>query len=446
MDLAALPHSVDGEQCTLGSILIEPEAIDAVADFLRPEHFYTPVNQTTYRAMLALKARGVPCDYTMVSDELDRIDRNPPEAWFVHLSRLCNAVPTSVNVEYYARLVERTAIMRDLIKAGGKLAALGYSDTVEVPDALAKADAIVRELTGAHSPKDGPQTIGPVVTEYLHQIEGNIDEATGEIAELKPRAATGFTGLDNLIGGFQRSDLVIVAARPSHGKTALALSLLRNASVQGDAVTLLFSVEMSRWQIAGRMLSMEALCDGTRLRNGTPWPSESQSLEIAEEALSAALIYVDDTPSIRLGDLLGKARRLAATTQPSLIVVDYLQLVRAQEGGMNRVQEIGAISRALKGLARELDTTVIALSQLSRAVEGRPSKVPVLADLRDSGDIEQDADMVLMLYRAGQYDAMLANQGTTEVHVRKNRNGPTGSCKLFFNQNYTRFFDEGSYP
>lgn len=429
------PHNTEAEECVLGSLLIDPEAIEAVASLLKPEDFYHPRHRDIYGAMLHLYQRRQPTDFVMVCDELERGDLLERVGGVGYLARILTVVPTSVHVEYYARIVQRTAIMRRLIAAAGRIAAIGYEDGAEVSSALERAEQELFAVTQLRVTRDFLH-IRDVLAEYLQQIQTGI-----EVEAARAAVPTGFYHLDRILGGFQRSDLIILAARPSLGKTALALNIARNAAVRFNMTTAIFSVEMSRLQIAQRFLCTESGVDSVRVREGRLNEVELRKLSAAVETLSRSPIYVDDTPAISITDLRAKARRLHAEQPLDLIIVDYLQLV----GGSvpeNRVQEISEVSRSLKALARELHVPVLALSQLSRAVESRSPHIPMLSDLRDSGSIEQDSDVVIFIYREDVYDRDSDRRGLADLYIAKHRNGPTGMVTLRFLESSTQFIDD----
>lgn len=428
------PHNTEAEESVLASLLIDPEAIESVASFLRPTDFYHPRNRDIYAAMLRLFDRRQPTDFVMVCDELGRTGELEPVGGLGYLSRLLTVVPTPIHVEYYGRIVERTAVMRQLIGVAGRIAAIGYEDPPDARAALDQAEQELFRVTQRKVARDF-QHIREVLAEYLEQIQ-----PAGAAAPTRPGVPTGFIDLDRLLGGLQRSDLIILAARPTIGKTALALNVARNAAVRFNLSVGIFSVEMSRSQVAQRFLSTESGVDSTRIREGRLMETEIRSLGEALNVLSAAPIYIDDTPSIGITELRGKARRLHAENPLQLVIVDYLQLVRGASIE-NRVQEISEISRSLKALARELELPVLAVSQLSRAVEGRASHIPVLSDLRDSGTIEQDSDVVVFIYREDIYDRESERKGEVDLYVAKHRNGPTGRVSLGFEERTTRFVD-----
>ena len=425
------PHNTEAEESVLASLLIDPEAIETVATFLHASDFYHPRNRDIYSAMVRLFERRQPTDFVMVCDELERANQLEAVGGIAYVSRLLTVVPTPIHVEYYAGVVERTSVMRQLIGVAGRIAAIGYEDPSDTRNAMDQAEQELFRVTQRRVDRDF-RHVRDVLDEYLDQIHVGDDKD-----RLRSGAMSGFVDLDRLLGGFQNSDLIVMAARPSVGKTALALNIARNTAVRFNLTTAIFSVEMSASQVAQRLLTTESGVDSTRMREGRLNEVDLRSLSEAQRTLSAAPIYIDDTPSIGITELRGKARRLHAEHPLSLIIVDYLQLVRG--GADNRVQEISEVSRLLKALARELDVPLIAVSQLSRAVEGRAGHVPMLSDLRDSGTIEQDSDVVIFIYREEMYDQASEAHKQVELLIAKHRNGPTDKISLGFDQRTTRF-------
>jgi len=429
------PHNVEAEEALLGSLLIDRDAIERVAAYLRPEDFYRQANATIYAAMLAIHERREPIDFTLLCDELSRTGKYDEVGGLAYLSALVNAVPTSLHVEHYAQVVTRTALLRRLIVAAGKIAAIGYDETLDPDTALEKAEQVLLAVAQRRSTRDF-EPISRILEEYVEQLQV-VREGEDRIRYGVP---TGFVDLDKITGGLQRSDLILLAARPSVGKTSLALSIAHNAAVRFRATVGVFSLEMSKLQIAQRLLSTEAGVDVARLRLGRLSEIELRRLSHALGVLAEAPIYIDDTPGISITELRAKARRLHADVGLDLLVVDYLQLVTAS-ARENRVQEISEISRSLKALARELHVPVLALSQLSRAVETRSPHIPMLSDLRESGSLEQDADVVLFIYRDDVYNRDSDRKGIADIYIAKHRNGPTGQISLLFMEKTTRFVD-----
>jgi len=433
------PQNPEAEEAVLGSLLMDPEAVGKVASFLKPEDFYRERNGVIFSAMLEIYDRHQPVDFLTVSDELKRMGRYEEVGGLGYLSHLIGVVPTAIHVEHYARIVERTAVKRRLISAAGKIAAVAYDDTLDLDTTLEKAEQLLFDVSQRRVSR-GFEPLGAILGDYLEEME--LRAADGEGRRGVP---TGYIELDKYTGGLQRSDLIIVAARPSMGKSTWALNIVQNAAVRHRATCAIFSLEMSKQQLAHRLLCSESGVDATKLRLGMINDAEQRKLHHAFELLSEAPIYIDDTPSINLAELRSKARRLHAEVGVDMVVVDYLQLVTTGRGGDNRVQEISEISRSLKALARELNAPVIALSQLSRAVEARTPHIPMLSDLRESGSIEQDADVVLFIYREEMYNKDTDKKGIADIILAKHRNGPTGQFPLLFLSSSTRFVDLEAY-
>ncbi len=428
------PHNLEAEQSLLGSLLIDRDAIIRVAASVKPEDFYANANGAIYRAVLDLYNRREPTDLVTLSDELARRDQLDGVGGAAYLASLVNAVPTAVHVEYYGRIVERTATLRRLIDAGGQIVAIGYQDGIDTEDALDAAERAIFTVSQQRQTKDF-LSISDVLEELFDQVDllrQNRSRVSG--------VPTSYHDFDELTGGLQKSDLVILAARPSMGKTALALGMAYGAAITHGKTVGIFSLEMSATQLVQRLLSMETGINSHRLRMGDVDEGEFERMVRAIGRLSEANIFIDDQASASIMDVRSKARRLQAEHGLDLIVVDYLQLMAGRRTE-NRVQEISEISRGLKGLARELDVPVLALSQLSRAVETRSDHRPMLSDLRESGSIEQDADLVLFIYREDKYDQETEKQGVAEIIVAKHRNGPVGSINLRFFDGTARFAD-----
>jgi replicative DNA helicase len=428
----AIPFDIQAERATLGSILLERDAIVAIAASLPAEFFYLEKHALIYEAMLACYNRREPPDIATVAAELRRQEQLDLVGGLALLSELAAEVPTAVHIEYYARTVERTAILRRLIEVGGKISALGYDQTRALEETIDKAEA---ELF-AVSQRRGNQNfvhIGRIVNQLFTQIE-TLQERRGEVIGV----ATGYYELDELTGGLQPSDLLILAARPSVGKTSLALSLAYNVAFLNNGTVGIFSLEMSRDQLVQRILSMHTGIDMQQLRTGNLRTDELNLVLEGMGVLSELPIYIEDTPGLSITEVRSRARRLHAEAGVDLIMIDYLQLMQGRRSD-NRVQEVSEISRGLKGLARELNVPVLALSQLSRAVEGRTSHIPMLSDLRESGSIEQDADIVMFIYREELYDQETDKKGIAEIHMAKHRNGPLGRIPLRFDAKTTRF-------
>ena len=376
-----LPQNIEAECGVLGSIIIDPEAIVQVSDFLHADDFYRDAHHTIYEVILQLYEEHEPADFITICDELERRNKLEEVGGASYITSLINQVPTSGNVEFYARIVERTAILRRLIHAAGQIAAIAYEEG-DAEIALDKAEQLIFNISQRHARSDFSH-MRDVLAEYMNKLD-KLHERRGSIVGVP----TGFTDLDRLTGGLQKSDLIVLAARPGIGKTSLALSLAHNTALKYHNSIAVFSLEMSKDQLAQRLLSMDARIDQQRLRTGIIEEDEWDRIVYAMDTLSESNIWIDDTAGISTMEMRSKARRLQAEHGIDLIIVDYLQLMQATIGGRrneNRVQEISEISRSLKGLARELNVPVLALAQLSRAVESRQSKVPQLSDLRESG-------------------------------------------------------------
>jgi replicative DNA helicase len=378
-----LPANIDAERATLGSVLINREAIIAIAPWLPATAFYLEKHAWIYEAMLACYNARIPPDIRTVSDELRRQDRLDGIGGIPYLADLVDSVPTSYHVEFYARIIERTSLLRQLINAGGKIAALGFEENEDLEDVLDKAEATLFEVSQRRSNQDFVH-IGQIIDTYYEQIN-YLQEHHGEVVGIP----TGFRDMDEITGGLQRSDLIILAARPSVGKTSFALSLAYNVATISQASVGVFSLEMSREQLVQRLLSLDTGINVHSLRTGHMRDTELQMLMEAMGRLASSPIYIEDTPGLNVMEVRSKARRLQSEAGVDVIIIDYLQLLAGRRSD-NRVQEVSEISRGLKALARELNVPVIALSQLSRAVEGRTSHVPMLSDLRESGCLTGD--------------------------------------------------------
>ncbi|MCL4499405.1 MAG: replicative DNA helicase [Chloroflexi bacterium] len=429
-----VPHNLEAEEATLGCLLIDRDAIIKVASFLRPEDFFSERNGVLYRVRLDLYDHQRPGDFVTICDELERRGQLEAVGGAAYVSSLVSAVPTAVHIEHYAHIVERTAIMRRLISAAGQIAALGYEDRADVTETLDEATQILyrvaeRRLSQEFTP------LSVALTRYFEQID-YIHQHKGEILGVP----AGFADLDKLTGGFHPSDLIILAGRPAVGKTALALTVARNAAVRFHQPVAIFSLEMSTDQLVQRLLSSEANVDSQRLRNGYVDDYEWRRISEALGVLSEAPIYIDDTAGLSALELRTKARRLKSEADIRMIIVDYLQLMQGR-GLDNRVQEVAEISRGLKVLARELSVPVIALSQLSRAIEHRQDHRPLLSDLRESGSIEQDADIVMFVHREELYNTATEKLARADIIIAKHRNGPIAEIPMRFFPNQTKFAD-----
>ena len=440
-----LPHNLEAEEAVIGSLLIDGECFARVVPILQPADFYRERNQLCFGAAQAMFQRDEAIDQLTLAGELARTERLDAVGGMAYLSHLVSITPTSVHSEDYAEIVSRTSTMRKLIDAAAQISALGYNDTDDMEGTLRQAEDALFAVRGA-GPTRGFIPLRQIYDQYLQDRAG----AAEPLLDSGGPVMSGYADLDELLGGIQRSDMVILGARPSLGKSALALNICLNAARNGSTSGI-FSLEMSREQLAMRILSSEAEVDSHRLRLDLTTFAEQQRIIDAIGRLSDLPVYIDDTPYQSLVEMRSKARRLSLERGVDLLVVDYLQLVQGQGRGYsaNRVQEISEISRSLKALARDLDVGLVACSQLSRLVENRPSHRPLLSDLRDSGSIEQDADVVMFIHREDVYiteeeweqqrPGQPYPEGIAEIIVAKHRNGPTGNIHLRFHNNLVRF-------
>ncbi len=429
------PQNTEAEASLLGAILIDADAIVKIADIVSAVDFYDERHQRIYEATQQLYEKHSPIDVLTLSDQLKGMGLLDMVGGASYLTELTNFVPTAAHVEQYAEIVAQKALRRRLIQASQDIVGLGYDEKQSLQQLIEDAEARLFEVSNRHVKQDitSLETILSESFDRLDELHKDKNKIRG--------VPTGFKDLDNILAGLQRSDLFILAARPSMGKTALALNLAHNVALQSKQPVLLFSLEMSKEQLVDRMLAMESGVDAWALRTGNLTDADFEKLGQAMGSLSEAQIYIDDTPGITVSDLRTKARREAHQRPLGLVIVDYLQLM---SGGMrfgdgNRVQEISEISRGLKGIARELNVPLIALSQLSRSVESRSPQIPQLADLRESGSIEQDADVVAFIYREDYYNPETDRRNVTDILIKKHRNGPTGGIELYFDKEKQRF-------
>jgi replicative DNA helicase len=440
------PHDIEAEEALLGSLLIDPDAILKVVTSLKADDFFDEIHAAIYAACVALYQRSEAINQITVAHELMRLGHLEYVGGAAFLSHLIGAVPTSLHAEYYGNIVERMSVMRRLIAAGGRIAAIGYEAGPDIDASLSQAEDALFKVRMRENSRDFV-SIRDVLGKYFDQAGRADDESAAGIPSIK----TGFAGLDGLLGGLQRSDLIVLAARPSLGKTTLALDIARRAALQQKACVALFSLEMSAESVVQRMLAAQADVDFWQVRLGKFFEVEERKVMEASGSLSETAIFVDDSPQTGTMAIRSKAKRLAFERHLDLVIVDYLQLIEGEGRKETRVQELSQITRSLKLLARELDVPVVAVSQLSRAVEWRTSHIPQLADLRESGTIEQDADIVVFIYREDKYvseeewnrlhDIMGEPypKGIADIVVAKHRNGPLGQIKLRFVDRSVRF-------
>ncbi len=429
------PQNIEAEMSVLGSLMLDKDAIIKVGDFIKPEDFYKDANRIIYEAMLELYESREPIDLLSLSNRLEEKKQLEEIGGSSYLTNLVNTVPTASNIIYYAKIVQKKSLLRKLISAAGEIIELGYKESEDVEKVLDEAEQRLFQV----SQKYVKQDFIPLKS-ILESAFNRIDELHKGDKSIRG-VPTGFADLDNLLAGFQKSDLIILASRPSVGKTSLALDLARNISKKKIPVGI-FSLEMSSDQLVDRMLAAEARVDAWRIRTGRLRSDEDNDdfAKIGEAmgVLSEVPIFIDDTASANVMEMRTLARRLQAEHNLGLIIIDYLQLMEGRTSN-NRVQEVSEISRALKSIARELNIPVLALSQLSRAVENRSPQIPRLPDLRESGSIEQDADVVLFLYREDREKPDTPNKNVVQIIVAKHRNGPLGQVSLYFNDNITSF-------
>jgi replicative DNA helicase len=431
-----LPQNLDAELSVLGASMLTPNVIPAVSEIIRPHYFYRQGHQRIFEVIEDLFSRGEPVDPITVSEQLANKASLEAVGGRAFIHSLVTAVPAATNARYYAEIVRENYYLRSLIKVGGEITEMGYRREHTPVELIDRAEQMVFAISESRVAGEF-EPIGELITESFSELERLMTEGHRTTG-----CQTGFRDLDTMVGGFQPSNLIILAARPSMGKTALALNIARNVAVDQQQGVAIFSLEMSKAEVVNRMMCSEARVDSWRVRRGALQPRDWSQLAQACTPLHTAPIYIDDSASVTLMEIRAKARRLKAQHKNlGLIIVDYLQLMMGGAGAENRQQEISQISRGLKILARELEVPVLALSQLSRQVEQRAGNRPVLSDLRESGAIEQDSDVVMFIYRDEVYNRDSPDKGTAELIIGKQRNGPIGDVKMAFVSNYTRFAD-----
>ncbi len=432
----APPKSTEAEASLLGAIIIDPEAIVKIADKVKATDFYDKKHERIYEAMVDLYDRHSAIDVLTLSDQLKNKGYMDSIGGSSYLTELTNFVPTATHVEQYADIVSQKALRRRLISASKEITGLGYDESKQLRDLIEEAETRLFNVSQQHIKQDviSLETILADSFDRLDELHKDKEKIRG--------IPSGFKDIDNMLAGFQRSDLVVLAARPSMGKTAMALNFAHHIAVNESLPVLIFSLEMSKEQLVDRLLSIDSGVDAWALRTGNLADTDFEKIGQAMGSLGEAPIFIDDTPSITISDLRTKARREAHKRELGLIIIDYLQLM---SGGFrigsdfNRVQEISEISRGLKGVARELDVPILALSQLNRSVENRNPQIPQLADLRESGSIEQDSDVVMFIYREEFYNPETDRKKLADLFVKKHRNGPVGGLELYFETDKQRF-------
>lgn len=435
MDLGRVPpHDEEAEQAVLGSMMTDKDAVTKAIEVLKPEDFYRDDNKTIYKAMLTIYAKAEPIDIITIKDELTSLGKLDAIGGLQYLVSLPVKVPTTANVEKYIKIVEEKSILRSLIKTSNELVEIGYNQNQDVEKLMDSAEKKIFDLMQRKSQK-GYASIQEILLdsfEQLEQLYNKKQHITG--------VSSGFIDLDNKTAGFHKSDLVLIAARPAMGKTALALNMATNAAIKANTPVVIFSLEMSKEQCANRILCSQAMVDSEKVAKGNITDEEWSKLAIASGELSeSAGIFIDDGAETNIATIRAKCRKLKNEKKIGLVVIDYLQLIQGSGNAKGREQEIAEISRSLKILAKEIEVPVIALSQLSRGPESRPDHRPMLQDLRESGSIEQDADMVMFIYRDDYYNPETDKKNIAEVIIAKHRAGPTGTVELLWMPNYTKF-------
>lgn len=429
------PQNLEAEASLLGSILIDADAIVKVADAVQPDDFYDSRHKHIYEAMISMYEKHGPIDVLTLSDALKGSGMLDLIGGPGYLTELTNFVPTASHAEKYADIISQKGTRRRLIRAASDIVSLGYDEAKSLQELIEGAESGLFQVSERHVKQDIAS-----IEDILSVSFDRLDELHKDKSKIRG-IPTGYTDLDAMLAGLQRSDLIILAARPSMGKTAFVLNLAQNIATKAGEPVLLFSLEMSKEQLVDRMLAAEAGVDAWNLRTGNLTDNDFEKIGVAMGSLSEAQIFIDDTPGITVSDMRTKARREAHQRPLGIVIVDYLQLMsggtRFSSDG-NRVQEISEISRGLKGIARELNVPVIALSQLSRSVESRNPQIPQLADLRESGSIEQDADVVAFLYREDYYNPETDRKNIMDVFIKKHRNGPVGGIELYFDREKQR--------
>lgn len=437
MDLGKIPpHDIEAEQAILGCMLTDKDSVISAVEILKEDAFYREDNRAIYSAILSLYSRSEPIDIITVKAELTEQGNIERVGGLEYLASLPERVPTTANVEKYIKIVDEKAMLRRLINTSNELIALGYDETEDVDNIMDMAEKKVFELAQKKNTK-GYSSIKDVLVESYAKLE-ELYNSKGKLSGIP----TGFKDLDSITSGLHNSDLLIVAARPAMGKSAFAINLAANVAIKAKKGVVIFNLEMSKDQVGNRILCSEALVDSNKIRTGLLEDNDWMKLASALTTLSDAPIYIDDTAGISITEIRAKCRKLKLEKDIGLIVIDYLQLIQGNAGkNASREQEISGISRSLKILAKELNVPVIALSQLSRSVESRTDKRPMLSDLRESGAIEQDADIVIFLYRDDYYNQDSEKKNVAEVILAKHRGGSTGTVEMAWLPSYTKFAD-----
>ncbi|MDW7667767.1 MAG: replicative DNA helicase [Bacillota bacterium] len=427
------PHSIEAEHTLLGSILIDKEALEVAINKLKGEFFYYDGNKEIFEAAKKLSYDNMPVDLLTITEELKKRNKLEQVGGVDYLAGLADNVYSPKNAKAYCKIIEEKAITRSVIKAANEILSKGYQDEEEVKSLIELAEKRIFDISQQRERRDFSH-MKDIVLDVFNLLEERANH-DGSMTGL----TTGFQDIDHMTAGLQKSDFILIAARPSMGKTAFALNLALNAAVKDKANVAIFSLEMAKEQLVQRIVSMESLVESNKLRSGQLEGDDWDKITRASSRISEANIYIDDTPGITLFEVQSKCRRLSAQNGLDLVVIDYLQLMEGEGRSESRQQEISSLSRGLKGLAREMSCPVISLSQLSRAPEQRQDHRPILSDLRESGAIEQDADVVMFLYRDEYYHEDTEKRGVAEVKIAKHRNGPTGTVELSWVERFTKF-------
>ncbi|NBI29206.1 replicative DNA helicase [Chengkuizengella marina] len=427
------PQNIEAEQAVLGAILLDSEALIAALEIIKEDDFYKTSHQRIFETIISLGEDQEPIDLVTVTARLQDQQWLEDVGGVSYLSELANAVPTSANIDYYARIIEEKSILRKLIRTATQIVSNGYTSSEDISNLLGEAEQKILEISNRRQ-NNGFVAIKDVLMDVFEQVEFLYNHKGGISG-----VPSGFTDLDKMTTGFKPNDLIIVAARPSVGKTAFALNIAQNVGVRAKETVAIFSLEMSASQLVQRIICAESNVDAGRLRTGALEEEDWEKMTMAIGALSEANIFIDDSPGLTVSEIRSKCRKLKQEQGLGIILIDYLQLIHGRGNRDNRQQEVSEISRNLKALARELEVPVIALSQLSRGVEQRQDKRPMMSDLRESGSIEQDADIVAFLYRDDYYNQESEKKNIIEIIIAKQRNGPVGTVELVFLKNYNKF-------
>ncbi len=428
------PQNIEAEASVLGALLLDQEAIIKVVDIVKPDDFYKEAHRVIFKSVLELFEERNPCDVVTLANKLEEKDELDKIGGASYLTSLANNVPTTANVAHYAQIIQHKATLRKLISAASKISALGLNEDEDIESVLDEAEQAIFKVSQKYL-RENFIPIKEVLADSFERID-KLHKDKGGLRGIP----TGFTDMDNILAGLQASDLIILAGRPSMGKTSLALNIAQHVATKEGIPVGIFSLEMSKEQLVDRLICAEANVDSWKLRTGNLSDDDFPKIGHAMGVLSEAPFFIDDSPSANVMEMRAKARRLQAEHNLGLIVIDYMQLMESRyRREANRVQEVSDISRSLKSLARELNIPVICNSQLSRAVEQRPGRIPQLADLRESGAIEQDADVVMFIYRKDYYEKDTEKKNIADILIRKHRNGPTGDIELRFNPEQMKF-------